>query len=443
MSNIKDKAIAFGRKFKLDSHHAIERFGIFFGVLTVTGALVLAGSGAAAFQNGRASLSQTALYTDSFTTSKTQLEGQVTGVYRNQLGNKTLVMMNFGEQSQISYSADDYEAFLLGSSPDLKTEKVDTSGIKGSFHVFGSTGYVGVILEADQPFQRQVLNLTMRANAELSFKEERASGGSADTLAGDASFAKYDQWRVFFNPGASGAKHIAALDASAFDPARAYYDIVLKDDETAARGALDNKLTQLRADRSQISAYTTDLQTTKVDGLFLRPPTVPEAVRDDSVTGLTQAEADAGKKGSTKDQTGLTLVTKYTVPGGFNFDWRNGNIYDGYLNKLVPSGSSYAKFLADKNDEPQDDTSQAITNMPWLLSDGSDLKKDYTASDVTVRPLTNVMNNLSQAYRDYYTHKTEYQSELLFDLLDLDVELRNVQSNSSVREDGDFLVTLY
>lgn len=441
--SIKDKAVGFTKKFKLDSHHAIERFGVFFGVLAVTGMFVLGGSVASAWENGRATLTETALYTDSFTTSKTKLEGKVEGVYRNELGNKTLVMMNFGETSKISYNAEDYEAFLLGSRTDLKTEKVSTSGIKGTFHVFGSTGYMGVILEADQPFDRQVLNLTMRANAELSFKDEQASGGDADALAGDASFAKHDQWRVFFNPGASGAKHIEALDTAVFDPARAYYDIVLKGDEAKVRDTLDSKLVEMRADLNKIKAYSSDLQTTKVDGLFLRPPTVPEAIREDTITGMTKDEVPSSANAQTRAEAGLTLNTDHTVPRGLDFDWRAGNVYDGYLNKLVPSGGSYAKFLADKNTEPQDDVGADISNLPWLLSDGTDLKKDYTASDVTVRPLTNVMNNLSQAYRDYYTHKTEYQTDLLFQLLDLDVELRNVQSNSSIREDADFLVTLY
>ena len=81
--------------------------------------------------------------------------------------------------------------------------------------------------------------------------------------------------------------------------------------------------------------------------------------------------------------------------------------------------------------------------MEWILSDGSDLKNDYQSSDVTMRPLTNVMNNLSQAYQDYGKAKSEYQSTLLLDLLGLDVQLRDVQSNSTLNDSEDFLTTLY
>ncbi|PZT84958.1 MAG: hypothetical protein DI630_36540, partial [Gordonia sp. (in: high G+C Gram-positive bacteria)] len=157
---IKDKALAFTKKFKLDSHHAIERFGIFFGIFVITGALVIGGSVASAYRSGADSLSSTALYTSEFTTSKTNLDGTVDGVYTNTTGDKALVMMHFGDGAQISYNAADYQAFLMGSDTDLNTESVNTSGIESQMYAFGSTGYVGVLLDADQPFDRQVLNLT-------------------------------------------------------------------------------------------------------------------------------------------------------------------------------------------------------------------------------------------------------------------------------------------
>lgn len=431
---IKDKATSFAKRFRLDSHHAIERFGIFFGVFSLAGLVVLVGSGASAFQSNRDLLSHTALYTTQFTTSKTELKGDVDGVYVNENGNRALVMMHFSDNAQISYNALDYQAFLLGSDASLKSETVSTSGIEGEFYVFGSTGYVGVVLDADEPFDRQVLNLTMRANAELSFSEE--TDQEADEAAGDSTFSQYDQWRVYFNPGAEKAEVIPALDALTFDPAQAFYDVVLQADEAEARTALDGKLQEMRTDLAQIASYTSDLETTKVDGLFLRPPAVPETIAADEVTGETATQAEDGK-------STLELVTSSTVAGGFDLDWRSGDVYDGYLDDLVPAGQSYAEYLSQKRQEDSDNTSQAITNMQWILSDGSDLKKDYQASDTTMRPLMNVMNNLSQAYQNYAKHKSEYQSDLTLDLLRLDIDLRDVQTNSTVNAGDEFLTALY
>ncbi|WP_405829085.1 MULTISPECIES: hypothetical protein [unclassified Streptomyces] len=431
---IKDKALAFSRKFKLDSHHAIERFGVFFSIFAVTGAISIGASGVSAYQAERDSLSQTALYTRDFRTSKTNLEGTVDGVYTNESGNKALVMMHFSPTAQISYNAADYRAFLLGSDTSLNSEPVSTSGIKGSLYAFGSTGYIGVLLNADRPFDRQVLNLTVRANAELTAPgaEQKQSG----KLAGDETFSKYDQWRVFFNPGASGVQKIAALNAPTFDPAQAYYGVALKGKETEARNALDQKLVEMRANLTQIRSYTSDLQTTKIDGLFLRPPTVPASIATDKITGVSAAEAKDGVPT-------LALQTKHVAPGGFDLNWRTGNVYDGYLDALTPAGQSYAQFFTKKRDEGSDPTSQQVSDMQWILSDGTSLTKDYQSSDVTMRPLMNIMNNLSQAYQNYSRNKSKYQSDLSLDLLRLDVSLRDVQSNSTIRDDKDFLTTLH
>lgn len=431
---IKDKALALGKRFKLDSHHAIERFGVFFAIFALTGAIVIAGSGAAAFKAGNDALSHTALYNTEFTTSKTQLQGDVDGIYTNDAGDRALVMMHFPASAAISYNAADYQAFLLGTNENLQSETVSTGGIEGTFHVFGSTGYIGVLLDADRPFDKQVLNLTIRANAELSYDQQQSSGD--DEVVGDATFDKYDQWRVTFNPGALGTTNIPALDAVSFDPARAYYDVVLKTEEQTTRDELDQQLLTMRSNLAQIESYTTDLQTTKVDGLFLRPPSVPAAITGDQITGVSAAEAADG------DST-LALETDHVVPGGFDLAWRAGNVYDGYLDVLVPSGLGYVEFFADKREEGSDATSQQISDVAWILTDGSDLKNDYQASDVTMRPLTNVMNNLSQAYQDYGKTKSEYQSTLLFDLLRLDVQLRDVQANSTANSSEDFLTTYY
>lgn len=432
---IKDKALRLGKRFKLDSHHAIERFGVTFAIFALTGTIVIAGSGAAAFKAGNDSLSHTAVYNTEFTTSKTQLQGEVDGIYTNKTGDRALVMMHFAATAAISYNAADYQAFLLGTNEKLQSQTVSTGGIQATFHVFGSTGYLGVLLEADQPFDTQVLNLTIRANAELSYDEQQTNSEDAE-VADDATFSKYDQWRVIFNPGATGTTDIAALDAVSFDPARAYYDVVLEKEEQATRDELDQQLLTMRSNLTQIEAYTTDLQTTKVDGLFLRPLSAPTTFAGDQITGVSAAESEDGV-------STLTLSTDHVVPGGFDLDWRTGNVYDGYLDALVPAGQGYVEFFADKSEEVSDATTQQISEVEWILSDGSDLKNDYQASDVTMRPLTNVMNNLSQAYQDYGKHKSEYQSTLLLDLLRLEVQLRDVRANSTANSSEDFLTTYY
>ncbi|QNE18082.1 hypothetical protein F1D05_09530 [Kribbella qitaiheensis] len=436
--SINDRFAEFTKAFRLDSHHAIERFGLFVGALTLIGAFVLIASGVSALMAGRDTLAQTGLWTPKFTTSKTQLSGVVDGIYTDSQKTKVLVMMHFDDRAKISYNATDYRAFLLGSDEELKSERLRTPGITGSFYVFGATGYVGVVLEAEQSFAPQVLNLTIRANAELSFSNTATDRANSEEATGDKSFAKYDQWRVFVNPGASGSAKIDALDAAVFDPARAYYEVALKSQEDQAHDELDEKLGEMRTNLTQISSYSKDLATTKVDGLFLRQPVIPAIIAGDRVTGETKVESKTG-------EATLALHTSKVVPGGFEFDWRSGNVGDGYLDQLVPKGESYVEFLQKKTSESSDanSISGGIGDIEWVLSNGKNLATDYRTSDITLRPLATVMNNLSQAYQDYYANKSTYQSDLLLDLLKLEVDLRDVRSNTTIHTGEAFLVTYY
>lgn len=136
--NMGKKLKEFRKRFKLDSHHGAERFGIFVGAFALTGALVFGSAGASSFQSSREVLGDTALYNTQFTTSKTELMGKVDGVYSSADDRRALVMMHFEQDSPISYNAADYQAFLLGSTPSMTSKPVSTGGVSGSFHVFGS-----------------------------------------------------------------------------------------------------------------------------------------------------------------------------------------------------------------------------------------------------------------------------------------------------------------
>lgn len=437
-----DTAKAMRKKLYLDSHHTTERFGVIFGVFVLTGALIGGTTVASAVKTNRDVLSDTALYTETFETSKSGLNGEVDGVYTSKDKTRALVMMHFEDGSQISYDAMDYQAFLLGTDKRLQNEEVKTDGIEGSFEVFGSSGYVGVLLDSDQPFDKQVLNLTIRSHSQLAVPDEDTDADetndedegeeTADGAPEEKTSKEHDQWRVFVNPGANGTKPISALDADEVDPSQIYYDIVTKPEEDEARKTLDGQLLKMRADLTRIDSYTSDLQTTKVDGMFLRPPKVPALVDGDKVTGKSADENDG--------ESTLTLDTKTVAPGGFDFDWRKGDVYDGYLDDLVKGDEGYSKYLQKKNQETDDADAEESSEMKWILSDGTDLTNDYDSADTTMQPLINVMNNLSQAYSDYEQDKRSYQTDQMMDLLHLEVDLKDVKSNGSTNDSEKFLV---
>jgi hypothetical protein len=424
-----DSAKAFGARFKLDSHHAIERFGVFFGAITLSFIVIFSATGVSAYANNQEALSSKALYTPTFTTSKTGLSGEVPGIFVNSDRTRAMVLMHFKDTTKVSVNAQDYRGFLTGSSRGLNQESLQTR-VAGSVYVFGSTGYMGVMLDSDKPFNPQIMNLTMRSNTELVYKD---GGASPDRdLPADGSFQKFDQWRMFFNPGGSEATVSAALSAPKADVGAIFNEVVVAAQEKTIRDTMDGQLALMQTDLNRINDGTAELERTTADGGSLRllAPKVPAQIAGDVVEG----KARIGEAAST-----LKLKTDVVLPTGYNFDWRGGSVMAGYLKGLVPDRSGYVGYLAKRSKEPRDEF--RINEMKWRLNDGTDLKADYSGSNTTVKPLTDVMNKLSQAYQDYYKDKTTYQVDQYKQLIDLEVSLRNVESNSTVNTAKDAMVS--
>lgn len=452
----KDKAKAFANKMKLSSHHAIERFGIMVGVFGVIGVLLLAGATTTAIGNDKTKLDATALYTPSFTTSKTQIGGDVTGVYTSTDKTRALIMMKFKDPALVSANANNYQAFLTGTTADLGQQQLKTK-ITGEIVTFGSTGYIGVVMNSDQPFEQQILNLVVRSNSELVYTPDQTREVSED-LRDDNSFAKYDQWRVVANPGANNATVSPALDSASFDPGSFYAETVVAPLEQEQRTAMNDQLGVLRADLAKISEYTTqiegddnnDVTAITADGVRLIVPDAPAQIAGDQVTG----EPGKAPKGDDLtpeqiakdivDSSTEELVTDWVDPRGFNFDWRNGSVEEGYLADLVPENMTYANFLAEKRtakgSADGDTGSLGLSNMEWTLTDGSKLSS-YSSTDSAMRPLITASNNLMQAWQTYYNDKVTYQVEMYNALIDLEIDLRNVESSSTINSGDSALLT--
>lgn len=431
--SFKESASSFAARMKLGPHHAIERFGVITACFTVTFAMLLAGTITSSASNNRARLDETALYTTSFTTSRTELSGDVEGVYTNGEGTRALVLMRFRDSDSGSFSADaaNYQAFLTGSNERLDTQALETN-ITGSIVVFGSTGYLGVVLDSDAPFAKQILNLTLRANSELVYTED-AGRELREDLRDDGSFAEFDQWRLFLNPGAGGVEEAASLDEGRVDPAALYYELVLSEEERAVREVMEAQLLEMGSYLNRIAEYEGEMGRVNVDGVFIEPPAVPVQIDGDAITGQA-ADEDT--------ESTLELETDWVHPRGYDFDWRSGTVEDGYLDGIMPADeTSYITFLNEKAQAEDEEGSQFSANdIEWLLTDGNDLK-DYGRSQQAMEPLTDIMNNTTQAYQEYYRIKNAYQVDSYNDLLELEVLLRGVDSAGSVNSDEEVLLT--
>jgi hypothetical protein len=429
--SIKDSAKGMAARLRLGPHHAIERFGVLFGVVVITFVLIFSSASVSAISNQAERMDETTLYTPTFNTSKTQLGGDVTGIFVNTDRTRAMVLMQFDDPSSVSANAEKYQAFLTGSTPGQVDEPL-RSKVSGEIVVFGSTGYLAMVLDSDEPFQQQILNLTMRANSELVYLPSESRKVRED-LEGQQTFSEFDQWRLFFNPGASGATTTEALDSEQFDAGAVYAALVVAPEEDEIRTTMDEQLGQMQADLTRIGEYASEASRVNVDELYLTLPPVPDQIANDVIDG-SQAVGDT--------ESTLALKTKWVSPSGYNFDWRGGSVATGYLDALMPEGESYVTFLADKASQSKNDESGtlSVNDLVWGVSNGT-LLADYGNSDTTMKPLMDIRNGLSQAYQDYYTHKIDYQVASYGELINLEVDLRNVRSGASSNDGEKALFT--
>lgn len=425
-----DSTNSFRKKLRLDSHHAIERFGIAFGALSLTAVIVFGSAGASSVANQQASLDSTTLYTPDFTTSRTQLGGEVSGVYVNSDRTRAMVLMKFKDSSSISADADTYRAFLTGSNKEL-VEQPLKSEMTGQIAVFGSTGYMAMVIDSDEPFQQQILNLTMRAGSELIYEADDKRKVRQD-LEGQTTFTENDQWRLYFNPGASGAETATSLDAEEFDASAVYSQLIIEPTEDEVRATLETELAQMQVDQARIKEYESEAARMSVDEVYIVLPEVPEQIAGDEITGSPATDDE--------DST-LELDTEWVSPSGYDFDWRDGSVEDGYLDGLVDDGESYVTYLATKREGSRaEGTTARFNNLEWALTNGR-LLSDYGNSDRAMQPLFEIRKDLSSAYQDYYRHKLDHQTKTYAQLIDLEVDLRNVRSAATVTTDPEALFT--
>lgn len=428
-----DKAKDVGKKLRLDSHHMIERFGIMMGVIVTSFALLMVAGVGFSIEKNKHQMGTQAIYTTSFTTSKTAIRGQTVGVYSSKDRTKAMILLKFDDVTAVAADAKDYQSFLTATNLSGSQER-PKGAPKGSIYVFGTSGYIGVYLVNTAGFQPQILNLTMRAKSELVVPNTPASQGKNI----DSSFQDYDQWRVYFNPGGAQATHIKALDESTPDIREMFYEMVTAPAEAQVRETLDADLKKMQTSLADVQEKTNRLTTTTVGNTGVKviapgamePSKIPAVIAGDKVTGKEKV----GETAST-----LALESEHVLSGGYDFDWRSGSVMEGYLDELTPSGMDYVTFLSKKAAEPTPTLDVSDRTMAWTLTDGQ-LLSNVDLSNPAYATVNENVRNLTTAYQTYFSDKKTYAINDLPKLLELEVQLRSIESNSSINTEKNALL---
>ena len=422
------------KKLKLDSHHTIERFGVIVGVFAVVGVFLLGSAIVSVYKNAKDDIADTAIYNANFVTSRTEVKGSFVGVYTDPSKTRTMVMLSPQEASFLPSNAEDYEVFVVGTDTNLQEKSVAHKPLSGRYVTFGGDSkYMGVVLDNPEGFDLQLYDVVIRINREVTSKDAGLSGPSKKTTGGDRSFEQFDQIRFVFNPGANGAEILDVLGKAGeeFKPGDVYHQVVTKAEEEKIRSEMDDQLGVLRRDLARIDQYEKQMLTTSVDDrgtrLKLNKVDTPKVIAGDKVTGQDAKEAKDGN-------SSLTLNSKTIIPGGYDFDWRAGDIKKGYLDQVVPEGMSYVEFMQRQAEvnavNPNWDEVEFTLNNKKSLS-------FYSNRDSFMRPLLDLRTNLISAWQSYYEDKRDYQVKSYNKLLELEIELRNVETNTVQNTDSD------
>lgn len=406
---------------KRSKHYKMEIFSTLFCVLTLCMLFVLMGCFSEYLNITNNALNEQAIYTTRFTTSKTELTGEVIDVFTNEKNTKSLLLLKFDNIESVSTNAANYQCFLTGADVQRNPQNMKCSP-SGGIYMFGSTGYMGIYLVNTKGFDCQILDLVVRCNSEIVASVEN------DKNYVDKSFDKYDQFRVYFNPAGTDAHKLDCLDNENMTIFDLYEEMISYPQEQAIVEKLDSDLQQMYVNLSAIDEYKERLER---DGVIVA--NTPYLIADDRVVSYDIATATSDTPDD-PDMSKLMLVTDTTIAGGYNFDWRNGSVREGFLDDLIgESGLSYAQFFAQKSREVNviDFSTSSII---WYLTDGTRVSDLNIGGDETgeYARLNNDISLLTTAWKNQYNDKYNYQVVDLKSLLLLEVSTRSVEHNSTV-----------
>lgn len=436
------------------SHASIERFGILFLSLAISMLVLLMSIGVRSYYIRRNQNTGRAIYTNSFTFSKSQTTGVVRGVYTSEDKSKCMLLLKFDSMSHISQKAEAYQMFLTGSTPNLTTSKLKSKPA-GMFYLFGNSGYAGLYLYNEGGFPNQVLKLIVRSYDSL--------GKTIDTDQDDTTFNQYDQTTIYFNPGGTYAVPSKVLDGESIPtPEDIYNDMVIKPEELSIRNLLYSDLSLMTQAKLNANTLASRLKDSDVvlpdDPMEMTGDKLSVyAVDDDAKEQLVWnsktskwADKDTHKEYNMHDVI-YAVDSQYIYPGGYDFDWQTSRVSKGFLKNITgkDSVSDWIDYLKTyRENAVQESKEQQFTDleaMPWSYTDGTTIQLQTNSEDSAIDQNQSVVDNILEymsCLQEYMTIKQKYQTEDLPKLLDLECSLHIGLTNYTVNtnKSGDMIV---
>lgn len=403
--------------------------------------------------------SNKALYTADFVSSKTSTGGEVVGLYGNKDRTRAFLLLKFQDPSLISADSSKYRMYMTPTAVRKNSQKFDNDVLAGVY-VFGNSGYVGLYMVNSGGFDKQILDLTLRLNSELSAEKNE----NVDMVADDASYRKFDQILLRINPGAKNVIEIATLNTKDTpDVMKLYNEIISLKRESDVKIEMAESLDEMRLSLNKISEFSDRLDNIDnvevpklnkyIYGDTINKKKIDKKIKDNYVI---LSETDVNKKEKLRNLQKVKYDYKFnnTFKGGYEIDWQKHSITNHSFIKDsmkkddvtdLNSDQYFAykkdKQLADSNDGKN--ISAIDSNYEWILKDGTNIS-DLNISETSSRyeSIMSDINNYTDACTNYLTLKRKYQTELCQKLLSIEADANTISDTASVNINKNVL-TLY
>lgn len=404
--------ISFWRdKLKLGPHHKMERFTV---LLSSTLAFLLLFT-TLSFVSHRAdvkeNVSAQAVYTEDFKFSLSDEKVFVEGVFGNKDKTDVMVLLRLSNPQTMSADASNYELFITGQKETLSYKP------KVSFALFGATGYGIIRFQHKEPIPKEIVDVTIRANAELSARKKV----DAEAEVADASFQKYDQGRLYVNPGADNVETLDWLETGETDPTKLYTALVAEKLDAEIHEEIKAQTDEMKQLLNREKEYANRLISAGYE-----PPTAPWFVKGDYIS-------EDGE-----------LVATENLPGAFEFDYVNKTIRDGYIKQVMGNLSAFDDYMKEHElaeAELKKDKKEQVDAVKELKhEDGGVLALDTVTTGTSPSAQVSAksaVESLQSTWRSYLGVKSKLQREQMRKLLVLDADVQSQKISYSLNEDKD------
>lgn len=448
-----------------DKHGIMERLRVVVIGMTAALLVIIVGFSVQYVMSKRDVVAATAIYTPSVAFSNSQLQADVAGVFRNQSGTRTMVVLRLDKEAEINPNAENYQAYITAVNNKLVPQKMKTQ-FSGRIYSFGTANTIAVVFDAPEGFESQVWQLRLVDTAGPRSEEAVAP-------TGDGSDPTRDNIMAMINPGAAEVTVSEALDGDTFDASKVYLSLIMMDEEYDMRlkaavqlGKMKTALESIADAQRSIEKLQVSIDGEQVGVLPIDPPV---AIEGDRIEGMTSIDISAIVANPTEETYApykeylaglseraayydeyaiseegwntLRLTTETILPGGFNYDWRKVSFSDGYLRRVIPDGMSETEFFREKrNEEP---LRFELSAKDVYLTNGKRLEDIDTTDSVNganIGRLQTAASNLISAYEKYYTLKSDYQISMLGDFLNRERAAQDATQIVTVHNSDDAVV---